>query len=151
MRFAPVYDAINEALRDKANVTRVDGEEHRVLRMRFRVEGFPTFFLIHNRKIWQFEGQRTFEDMKLFVESLGATHGAPVDKFGGPLSPYWSVISALFALAERVRLFALSYEDRPFTLLALVFGFLIITLFLMAVLLHIVTKPRIVRTHPHQE
>lgn len=148
-RFAPIYSAVYNALREQVNVTRVDGEEHRVLRLRFRVDGFPAFFLIHAGKVWRFNGPRSFEDIMLFAHSKGETHGDRLTMIGGPLSPYWSIVGKLFILADHMRTFALAYKDRPLTLLALIFGIIIFSLLLMAGLIYITTKPPAFR-HPPQ-
>lgn len=135
-------------------MVRVDGNEHSVLRMRFRVQGFPSFYLIHKGKVFSFKGTRSFEDIVNFANSHGERNGKRLDMFGGPLSPYWSVVTTLLIFVERLKVFAISYQDRPITLVAIVFSVILSSLFMLAVALHIATKPRIVRSqqaHPHQQ
>lgn len=141
-RFAPVYSLVRQTLEDEVNVTRVDGDENRILRLRFRVKGFPTFFLIKEQQVWEYEGPRTHDGMVQFARSGGSQYGKQLDLFGGPLSLYWSAVTALLILVDRMRGDAARFQDRPLVLVAIIFGSVMASLFFVAIFIHIVTKPR---------
>lgn len=129
-------------------MTRVDGALYRMLRIRFRVKGFPTFFLIRQGSVWRFIGPRTHDSMVQFARSGGQTHGELLDIFGGPLGSYWKGVTALFHFVENLRVVVAEYEDRPFTLVGLIFLSVLSALFMVAVVIHIITTPRNINRPP---
>lgn len=65
----------------------VDVPSNRQTSSRFNIEGFPTLYLLHSRKMYKFRGKRTYKNFKQFLlESADLSEGIdipePLSEFG---------------------------------------------------------------------
>ena len=67
--FAPIYDKIATALSGNINVAKVDihAPTNRNLGIRFEIEAFPSFKLIHNGYVFTYQGPITQDDLLAFA------------------------------------------------------------------------------------
>lgn len=128
-------------MKDEAHVKRVNGVAHGTLVPRFRVKGFPSFYLVHDGRVWSFNGPHAHDALVEFVRSRGTTHGSQLKMMGGPLSPYWKFVTRIFQEVDRVRTMASAYKDRPLTLVAIVISTLVCFLVSLACTIHFITRP----------
>ncbi|GJQ09452.1 hypothetical protein GpartN1_g1243.t1 [Galdieria partita] len=82
---------------DMSNVTisKVDGSRWKLLRKRFLVSGFPSFFLIKETKVYRFVGSHKVEHLHSFVLNLTDAEELPRGVFENPLSTFWKMLSKL--------------------------------------------------------
>ena len=79
-RFAATYEKVAETLHAQSHaevmknpnartikVAKVDGSADRALASRFNIQGYPTFFLVDGWNVYEFEGDRTLEDLVDFA------------------------------------------------------------------------------------
>lgn len=133
---------MSERLKGEAHVKRVDGKAYSTLVTRFRVKGFPSFYLIYEGKVWAFNGARTHEGLVKFVRTRGEFFGKRLDMVGGPLNPYWSVVTLLFHVTDRIFKMALPYRDSPMQLVIMIIAALVCSLIMLAVIIHFLTQPK---------
>lgn len=129
----------------------MDGDAHRTLLARFRVKGFPSFYLVHDGKVWSFDGPRSHDPLVEFVRSRGNIGGNQLKMFGGPLSPYWSIVTFLFQAVDSLRSVASAYKERPLLLVAIIISALVAALVSLAVIIHLVTQPPRIQQRPHTD
>ena len=67
--FAPIYDRIAASLSGKLNVAKVDthAPTNRNLGIRFEIDAFPSFKLIHNGYVFTYQGPITQDDLLAFA------------------------------------------------------------------------------------
>ncbi|PXF42922.1 Protein disulfide-isomerase tigA [Gracilariopsis chorda] len=141
VRFAPAYEQLASDLTSDAFVARVDGINHRALRLRFHVMAFPSFFLIHAGSVFEFVGSASSEQLLNFVRSHGAISGKKLSSLAGPLSPYWKLVHLLFRfvyfLQRHVHMYQRNGGNMAFLVLAVVIG----VLSAFVVIIHLITRP----------
>lgn len=111
-RFAPTYEKVAEQLHslhakqtgddDDADVrnvmvARVDGAADRALASRFSIRGYPTFFLVDGWNVYEFEGERTLEDLVDFATEDYVEYD-PIPFLHSPFGPMGQ-LRAMFILA----------------------------------------------------
>lgn len=148
--FAREFHVVAETLEEEALVKRVDGDAHQTLLARFRVKGFPSFYLVHDGKVWRFSGPRSHDSLVEFVRSRGNAFGNQLKMFGGPLSPYWSIVTFLFQCVDYLRSIATVYKEKPLLLVAIIISALVSALVSLAFIIHYVTQPPRIQ-HPHTD
>ena len=109
-RFAPTYEKVAETLhaQSKADlakdpaartvkVAKVDGSADRALASRFNIRGYPTFFLVDGWDVYEYEGDRTLEDLVDFVTEDYVDY-EPLPFLNSPFGPMGQ-LRAFFILA----------------------------------------------------
>jgi protein disulfide-isomerase A1 len=78
---APIYEELGAAYKDNANVViaKMDSTKNEISAV--KVQGFPTIALIRrdDNKVIMFEGGRTFDELKAFVDSKGEKTSADAE------------------------------------------------------------------------
>lgn len=139
-------------LGQSAHVLRVDGTAQPVLNLRFRVQSYPSFFLVYRHAVYKFTAARSVDNLIHFVQD---TDKKSLNYFGGPLSPYWTVVTATLRFVDMLRhqvaLFQASGGDLTFLIIAVVIG--VLSGLILAI--YFITKPSILPPrrpiHPHAE
>ncbi|EME32282.1 uncharacterized protein Gasu_06900 [Galdieria sulphuraria] len=82
---------------DVTNVTiaKVDGSRWKLLRRRFFVSGFPSFFLVKETQVYRFLGSHRASHMRSFIVNLTDAEELPKGLFENPLSVFWKTLSRL--------------------------------------------------------
>lgn len=141
-RFAASYATVADRLASsRVSVARVDGSEHRLLAQRFKVDGFPSFYLIDGTRVSEFVGPRTVDALVRFANSGGKEHARAPTAAIGPFHFYWRGVAAAVGAAERVRGWV---EERPENMrVAAVAGVLSVVAVVIsfALFVHVITKP----------
>lgn len=65
---APAWEELAAKLKGKINVAKLDARSNTITAKRFRIQGFPTLFLLHQGKMYEYRGERSVDKMKAFAE-----------------------------------------------------------------------------------
>lgn len=87
-RLTPAWNELAVEAKGLFSVAKVDATEHTYTAKRFDVRGFPTIKLLHQGKMYSYEGPRTVKDLREFA--LGGFEkqaGVPI-----PGEPTWSQV-----------------------------------------------------------
>lgn len=146
VRFAPQYQVVAEHLGpDGVIVGRADGSLNRILLQRFGAAGYPSFYLIDGGKAFEYNGDRSVENLVEFARSHGTFKGKEVGGLAGPASPVWKVVSVLLAQWDRVVGTVKESDMSPVALGATFAAIILGILVVFGVVIHFVTKPAEVR------
>ena len=109
-RFAATYEKVAETLHAQSHadvmkdpnartikVAKVDGSADRALASRFNIRGYPTFFLVDGWNVYEFEGDRTLEDLVDFATEDYVDYD-PIPFVNSPFGPMGQ-LRALFIWA----------------------------------------------------
>jgi protein disulfide-isomerase-like protein len=109
-RFAPTYEKVAETLHAQSRadlakdpgaravrVAKVDGSADRALASRFNIRGYPTFFLVDGWDVYEYEGDRTLEDLVDFATEDYLDYD-PIPFLNSPFGPMGQ-LRAFFILA----------------------------------------------------
>ena len=109
-RFAATYNKVAETLHAQGQadaskdpnartvrVAKVDGSADRALASRFNIRGYPTFFLVDGWNVYEFEGDRTLEDLVDFATEDYLDY-EPIPLLNSPFGPVGQ-LRALFIWA----------------------------------------------------
>mmetsp|Transcript_34566 Transcript_34566/g.87411 ORF Transcript_34566/g.87411 Transcript_34566/m.87411 type:complete len:250 (-) Transcript_34566:290-1039(-) len=78
----PVWQALAKELEEhNVHVAKIDGTRNRLLMSRFRVEAYPSMFLLRDSRTWSYQGTRSVSAIKEFVlDRYKASSPLPVHK-----------------------------------------------------------------------
>lgn len=101
VRFASTYDSLADKLHGMNGLTernvmvaKVDGSSDKILASRFNVRGFPALFLVDGWTVWEFEGNRSKENLlKFAIDSEKDVE--PIPFLSSPFGPLGQVRSLL--------------------------------------------------------
>ncbi|KAK4525208.1 hypothetical protein GAYE_SCF08G3114 [Galdieria yellowstonensis] len=79
-------------------IAKVDGSRWKLLRKRFFVNAFPSFFLIKDSKVYRFVGSHKANHIRSFICNLTDAEELPSGFFENPLSTFWKTLSMLEAI-----------------------------------------------------
>lgn len=128
-------------------VARVDGDTNRLLVQRFRVTGFPSFYLVRGASVTRFTGGHSVDSLVRFAVSGGSRNGKLVRSMLGPFHPYWRAVGALAVRADRAHSWVLE-SRRNMTIAAACAGLSVLAvLVLFTTFIHLLTKPPPPRPH----
>ena len=109
-RFAPTYEKVAETLHAQSKVdlakdpgartvkvAKVDGSADRALASRFNIRAYPTFFLVDGWDVYEYEGDRTLEDLVDFATEDYLDY-EPLPFLNSPFGPMGQ-LRAFFILA----------------------------------------------------
>ena len=141
-RFESSYEEVSERLAGgSAVVARVDGSAHRILSERFKVTGFPAFYLVEKGNVLEYTGPRTVDALVNFVNTRGAEDGRKLDTMLGPFHLYWRAIAYVMRKADAAHTWLEKNPLNPVSAGALAIGTLVFVVSLFAVVIYFVTKP----------
>lgn len=118
---APAWEELANKLKGKINVAKLDARSNTVTAKRFKIQGFPTLFLLHQGKMHEYRGERTVEKMKAFAE--GEWKNTDAKDIPPPLST-WDVLKDE-VISSFLQLQGIAYHAPFPSLLLLLTGVLI--------------------------
>jgi len=69
----PVYDELDEKIGGNCTVAKIDATEEQQLASSMEVQGYPTIMLIADRKVYEYQGGRTSEELEAFCTDYAAS------------------------------------------------------------------------------
>merc|ERR1712150_51402 len=82
-------------------VAKIDGSTDRILTSRFSVRGFPSIFLVDGWTVWEFEGNRSKENLIKFATEI-KKEVEPIPFLYSPFGPIGQVRSFLMHAGMQV-------------------------------------------------
>lgn len=132
-----------------AHVALINGPANQALLLRFRVKGYPTFYVVDGSQravhMLRSDTPASFASLLEFARSRGRDGGV---RLSGPLSPYWRVVAAVFAGVQWLHdAGSARFRGRPLALVGTVLAGVAAFAVVAIAAIHVATRPPRPRAH----
>jgi thiol-disulfide isomerase/thioredoxin len=141
-RFMPSYGTVaTELAGDNVLVAKSDGSVHRVLSQRFGTTGFPSFYLVDGKDVWEYTGRRSVEGLVAFARGGGREAGKEITGFAKPMGLCWVAAAKGLQSWERLRANLIKERYSPTLVICGVAGSVLVMLVVFAAVISYLTRP----------